>query len=67
MDESTNHRDLLQLVEGTLYAGGEDLDCAAFLAVLQHAKPAFLNLLRYKVLDAGLLMPSCCPAESSAV
>ncbi|KAL4441042.1 hypothetical protein ABPG77_010473 [Micractinium sp. CCAP 211/92] len=48
MDESTNHRDLLQLIEGTLYAGGEDVDCAAFLAALQHSKPAFLNLLRYK-------------------
>ncbi|KAL4457392.1 hypothetical protein ABPG75_012257 [Micractinium tetrahymenae] len=48
MDESTNHRDLLQLIEGTLYAGGEDVDSAAFLAVLQRAKPAFLNLLRYK-------------------
>lgn len=52
MDESTNHRDLLQLIEGTLYAGGEDVDCSAFLAALQHAKPAFLNLLRYKVRDA---------------
>lgn len=63
MDESTNHRDLLQLIEGTLYAGGEDVDCAVFLAALQHSKPAFLNLLRYKVRDGAPPGPSCCPVE----
>lgn len=47
--ESTNFRDLLQLVEQALYSDTDDVDCAAFLQALQRAKPAFLNLLRYKV------------------
>lgn len=46
-EAEVNFRDLLQQVESALYAG-EDVDCAAFLATLQRAKPAFLNLLRYK-------------------
>jgi hypothetical protein len=47
MGEDTNFRELLQAVETALYDAA-DIDAAAFLLALQRAKPAFLNLLRYK-------------------
>lgn len=48
-DGAVSHRELLEFVETTLFEAGEELDVAAFAATLQRAKPAFLNLLRYKV------------------
>jgi hypothetical protein len=47
MAEETNFRELLADIETALYDAG-DVDATAFLQALQHAKPAFLNLLRYK-------------------
>lgn len=47
-EEATYFRDLLTLIEQTLYDAPADVDCALFLQALQRAKPAFLNLLRYK-------------------
>ena len=45
--QDTNFRDLLQQIETVLYDAA-DVDSAAFVQALQRAKPAFLNLLRYK-------------------
>lgn len=48
-----NFRQLLEDIEAALYEGESVEDPAAFLASLQAAKPAFLNLLRYKVNAGG--------------
>lgn len=48
-DGSVNFRDLLETIERALYEAGHDVDSVAFLQALQRARPAFLNLLRYKV------------------
>ena len=51
-EQETNFRDLLQQIETALYDAA-DVDSAAFLQALQRAKPAFLNLLRYKARPVG--------------
>lgn len=51
--EETNFRELLQAIETTLF-DVQDVDPAAFLQALQRAKPAFLNLLRYKACAVAL-------------
>lgn len=52
MAEETNFRELLAAIETALYDAA-DVDAAAFLQALQRAKPAFLNLLRYKASVVG--------------
>lgn len=54
MAEEVNYRQLLQGIETTLY-DGVDGDPAAFLGLLQAARPAFLNLLRYKASELRLV------------
>ncbi len=51
-ENEINFRDLLQYIEAVLY-GEANVDPAAFLQALQPAKPAFLNLLRYKARSPG--------------
>lgn len=46
--QDVNFRDLLAQIETALY-DSQEVDAAAFLQSLQRARPAFLNLLRYKV------------------
>jgi hypothetical protein len=53
-EQDTNFRDLLQQIETVLYDAA-DVDSAAFVQALQRAKPAFLNLLRYKASGMSVL------------
>lgn len=55
-EQDTNFRDLLQQIETVLYDAA-DVDSAAFVQALQRAKPAFLNLLRYKASAMAVWAP----------
>lgn len=60
-----NFRELLTTIEEALYEGEATVeDPAALLASLQAAKPAFLNLLRYKVNARGVAGRFGAPAHN---
>lgn len=60
--QDVNFRDLLTQIETALYDAAE-VDAAAFLLSLQRARPAFLNLLRYKA-SGGVM--GCRPGPQAA-
>lgn len=48
-----NHRELLEYIEGATY-GSTHVNEEQFSARLNEARPAFLNLLRYKVMGMAI-------------
>ena len=62
-EQETNFRDLLQHIETVLYDAA-DVEPAAFLQTLQAAKPAFLNLLRYKASTLPPRLPAMSYSEA---